>query len=122
MSSMPENIFFEVMEGVDEGKHFPILNGSMTIGRDPACEIYLTDESVSRKHAQIVFRVDHFTLVDLNSLNKSIINGLPNLEKNLKNEDIIRLGKTKLIFHWKGQKKYLSGLRRERIKSRKKGE
>ncbi len=122
MNSMPENIYFEVIEGVDEGKHFSILNGSMTIGRDPVCEINLTDESVSRKHAQIVFRVDHFTLVDLNSLNKSIINGLPNLEKNLNHEDIIRLGKTKLVFHWKGQKKYLSAFRKERIKAKKKGQ
>ncbi len=121
MNSMPENIYFEVIEGVDEGKHFPILNGSMTIGRDPVCEIILNDESVSRKHAQIVFRVDHFTLVDLNSLNKSVVNGMPNLEKNLNHEDIIRLGKTKVIFYWKGQKKYLSGLRKERIKARKKG-
>ena len=121
MNSIPENIYFEVIEGIDEGRRFPILNGSMTIGRDPACEINLTDETVSRKHAQLVFRTDHFTWVDLNSLNKSVINGKPNLEKNLKHEDIIRLGKTKLVFHWQGQKKYLSGLRKERIKAKKKG-
>lgn len=95
---IPENVKLEVIEGADKGKIFDITNKTITIGRDEVCDLNLTDEHVSLKHCQVVFRNDHFTVIDLGSLNKTLVNSNVYVQKNLSNGDIISLGKTKLLF------------------------
>ena len=46
----PELVF---LSGEKEGRTVPIKNGKNLIGRDPDCEVHLTNLSVSRKHAEI---------------------------------------------------------------------
>ena len=96
---IPENVRLEIIEGPDQGKEFFISNKTVTIGRDSTCNFVLTDEYLSNKHCQIVFRGDHFTIIDLQSTNKTIVNDKDFLQKNLKNNDIITLGTTKICFH-----------------------
>lgn len=100
---VPQNVTLEVIEGAEEGKLFAITDKTMTIGREEICNIHLSDEYVSKKHCQIVFRGGHFTAIDLGSLNKTKVNDRIYVQKNLKNNDILTLGKTKLIFHWDEQ-------------------
>ena len=100
---VPPNVTLKVIEGVDEGKLFTISNKTMTIGREDVCNIKLSDEYVSKKHCQIVFRGGHFTAIDLGSLNKTKVNDHIYVQKNLKNDDILTLGKTKLRFNWEEQ-------------------
>lgn len=65
---------------VVEGRRYPIAaSGETTIGRDPACAIPLSHESVSRKHARIQRDEQGFSLVDLGSTNGSWV-GVTRLE------------------------------------------
>ncbi|MDY6967674.1 MAG: FHA domain-containing protein [Spirochaetota bacterium] len=100
---VPSDVTLEVIKGVDQGKIFSITKKTITIGREKVCDIKLLDEFMSKKHCQIVFRNGHFTAIDLGSLNKTKINNRIYVQKNLKDNDIISLGKTKLRFHWKEQ-------------------
>lgn len=67
--------FIEIMDGPDKGSRFQIKD-SLTIGRARA-DILINDPKISSTHAQ--FMIDekgHFNLLDLNSSNGIIINGL----------------------------------------------
>jgi pSer/pThr/pTyr-binding forkhead associated (FHA) protein len=93
-------VFLEVLDGAREGLLFPITDKTVTIGRAPGCDLVLPDPYVSRKHCQIVFRGDHFTMLDLGSLNKTKVKNNPYIQKNLKHDYILSLGKTRLRFVW----------------------
>jgi pSer/pThr/pTyr-binding forkhead associated (FHA) protein len=80
----------------------------VTIGRDPQCDLHLADPYVSRKHCQIVFRGDHFTMMDLGSLNKTRVKEKEYIQKNLKDGYVIVLGKTQLRFRWPNAKAWLA--------------
>ncbi len=96
----PPDVFLEVLDGDREGLIFPITDKTVTIGRAPECDLVLPDPYVSRKHCQIVFRGDHFTVLDLGSLNKTKVKNNPYIQKNLKHDYILSLGKTRLRFVW----------------------
>jgi pSer/pThr/pTyr-binding forkhead associated (FHA) protein len=96
----PPEVFVEVLNGDKEGMLFPITDKTVTIGRAPGCDLVLPDPYVSKKHCQIVFRGDHFTVVDLGSLNKTRVRDNTYIQKNLRNDHILTLGKTRLRFVW----------------------
>ncbi|MFT3837389.1 MAG: sigma 54-interacting transcriptional regulator [Myxococcaceae bacterium] len=50
-------------------------DGELFIGRDPECEVVVTDDGVSRKHARLDVRSGRVWLTDLGSLNGSRLNG-----------------------------------------------
>lgn len=100
---VPPDVYLEVIEGNDKGKSFCITHKTITIGRDPRCDFQITDKYVSAKHCQVVFRQDHFTIIDLNSLNKTFVNGEEYIQRNLEHGDVLSIGKTKILFTWKDQ-------------------
>src|SRR5271163_3087898 len=51
--------------------------GDYVIGREPACEVHLEVELVSRRHAQLTVNFDHALIEDLGSSNGTFINGRP---------------------------------------------
>ena len=97
---IPENVTLEVIKGEDKGRIHTITNKTITIGRNEVCDFKLNDKYASNKHCQIVYRKEHFTAIDLRSLNKTKVNGKVYVQKNLQDEDIIRLGKTEIKFSW----------------------
>jgi pSer/pThr/pTyr-binding forkhead associated (FHA) protein len=97
---LPPNVYLEVTRKNGEVFTFPITKKTVTIGRDPGCDLHLDDEYVSRKHCQIVFRGDHFTVMDLGSLNKTVVKGKEYIQKNLMTGNLINLGATRLKFVW----------------------
>lgn len=99
-AALPDDVYLEVLSGPEMGRQFPITGKTITIGRAASVDIRLRDEFVSNKHCQIVFRGDHFTVIDLESLNKTKVNGKAYLQKNLFHRDTLSLGKTELRFHW----------------------
>ena len=103
--NIPKDIYIEVIDGVetDIGKTFEVNNKTITIGRNRICDFSLNDPHVSGKHCQLVFIDDHFTIMDLNSLNKTKINGSDHIQRNLEHEDELLLGKTTIKFLWKDQ-------------------
>jgi pSer/pThr/pTyr-binding forkhead associated (FHA) protein len=100
ISPFPSDVFLEVLDGERKGVLFPIISKTVTIGRAPGCDLVLPDPYVSRKHCQIVFRGDHFTMVDLGSLNKTKVKNNPYIQKNLKHDNVLTLGQTRLRFVW----------------------
>ena len=97
---LPLDAYLKVMKKDGETFRFPIRKKTVTIGRDPACDLHLDDPYVSRKHCQIVFRGEHFTVIDLQSLNKTVVKGKQYIQKNLVPGNVIDLGATKLMFEW----------------------
>ena len=101
-TDLPPDVYLEVTKKDGEVFLFPITKKTVTIGRDPSCDLHLTDDYVSRKHCQIVFRGDHFTVIDLGSLNKTVVKGKEYIQKNLMTGNLFNLGETRLRFVWNG--------------------
>jgi pSer/pThr/pTyr-binding forkhead associated (FHA) protein len=97
---LPPDVYLEVTRKDGQVFTFPITKKTVTIGRDPTCDLHIDDEYVSRKHCQIVFRGDHFTVMDLGSLNKTVVKGKEYIQKNLMTGNLINLGATQLRFVW----------------------
>ena len=104
----PPEVYLEILSGEREGDTFPIAHKTVTIGRDPHCDLHVPDPYVSRKHCQIVFRGDHFTMMDLGSLNKTRVKEKQYIQKNLRDGYVITLGKTQLRFRWPNAKSWLA--------------
>lgn len=75
------------------------LKGTMTVGRVPGVEIQLDDDSVSRKHAEVIVQGKKVILRDLGSANGTAVNGQPLTEEiELSNGDIIQFGVVEVAF------------------------
>ncbi len=88
------------------------------IGRAKDNDIVLNDRRVSRRHAYIVAEAANFKLVDgyfvegeiTRSVNRVFVNGTPQLEKILEQDDVITIGETKLEFKKISEPKTAGGL------------
>ncbi|GIW71154.1 MAG: hypothetical protein KatS3mg102_0696 [Planctomycetota bacterium] len=94
-----------VLNGKHKGEDFRLREGKNVIGSDPGCEVPLTDEYVSQRHATItVKRVDasrgQFRLVDLDSANGTFLNTSeePVHAEELVDNDTITFGRTRCRF------------------------
>lgn len=54
---------------------FPIKGREATVGRDPANDICIADHLVSKFHAKLLVANQSVTVVDLDSVNKTRVNG-----------------------------------------------
>lgn len=83
-------------ETVDSNQIF--TKPELWIGRDPACDVQLLDETVSGQHARLWYRNKQWWIEDLLSTNGTMLNDekveTPTI---LINEDEIRIGKVLLI-------------------------
>jgi len=68
----------------------------VTIGRDPSCEVALTDPSVSRRHASIEWTYAGYVLRDLGSRNGTFVGGEPVGETTLIDGDLVQVGSAAL--------------------------
>jgi pSer/pThr/pTyr-binding forkhead associated (FHA) protein len=86
-----------VLKGAGRGNRFMVNKNGSTIGRNPECDIFLDDITVSRKHAVISFaELFHFT--DSGSLNGSYLNNERATSSELRSGDEIQIGKFHLVF------------------------
>ncbi len=75
------------------------LEGDITsIGRRGTCDVCLTDNSVSRKHAVIFRKGPSYFISDQASTNGTFVNGSRVTSAELKPGDVIRMGNTILTF------------------------
>ena len=88
---------------VSNGAIYELVDAVYSIGRDANCVIRINDASVSSNHARIVRGESGFVIEDLNSRNKTFVNGevitTPHL---LADSDVLRLGKVILTFKYGG--------------------
>ncbi len=93
--------WIEIVEGPFRGISIP-LNSKLTIGRNICNDLFLNESSVSRRHAEIWVKGEHFALIDLGSSNGTVLNKkllgkfLPN---NLNNNDEFVIGLNRFTFH-----------------------
>src|SRR6185369_6705362 len=76
---------------------------TVLIGRDPACDLVLTDGLVSSRHALIEDRGDGWALVDLGSTNGTSVNGERGKDFTLQQSDKIVFGGTIVRFDMQDQ-------------------
>ena len=85
--------------GAPEDRRQFVLDGDhVLIGRAAACDIVLTDDTVSRSHARVERRGDAFVVEDLGTANGTRVNGARVDRKTLSPGDVITMGKSTLRF------------------------
>jgi diguanylate cyclase (GGDEF)-like protein len=84
-----------IIRGQPQGHRYFLTQSQMILGRDPSVDIVVSDQSVSRKHAQISKEGDKVKLTELGSSNGSFVNDkkLGTGESvYLEKEDMVKLG------------------------------
>ncbi|MGD8575691.1 MAG: FHA domain-containing protein [Thiohalophilus sp.] len=79
---------------------YPVLKGSMLIGRDPKCTIQIDSLAVSPEHARLDTHDQTTVLVDLKSETGTFV-GQDKIDKHLLQDgDVIRIGKHTLAYKY----------------------
>lgn len=80
-----------------KGKAFNIYSGTNTVGRDDNQTVQITDDAtVSRSHATIIARDGTILLTNHSATNPTKVDGEDVQEREIKDDDIIQIGSTKL--------------------------
>ena len=64
-----------VLEGPLTGKTYEVTAAGLCIGREPTCEIVVTDAGVSRQHARVLLHNGMVWVQDVGSRNGVFVNG-----------------------------------------------
>ena len=87
-----------VVRGSQIGTVYQLDDKVQTIGRDPSCDIFLNDMTVSREHATVGPGAGGFVISDLSSFNGIWVNN-ENVENAvLQTDDIIQVGSFCLLY------------------------
>jgi pSer/pThr/pTyr-binding forkhead associated (FHA) protein len=87
-----------VRKGPQPGERFFIDTPRLSIGRDPASDIFLNDMTVSRTHAIIECVGSRVKLTDAGSLNGTYVNGELVEAAELSNGDTVQIGTFQMAF------------------------
>jgi pSer/pThr/pTyr-binding forkhead associated (FHA) protein len=93
-----------ICNGDLQGTSHALSAGETLIGRNPATQIRLDDESISREHAFVSFDEDEnaWMIEDLQSTNGTKLNGKRIRSACLTHGDVVQVGQTQLKFLLKG--------------------
>lgn len=86
---------FLIVEGQ---RHVPLTKPLITIGRRTDNDVVLDSGVISRKHAQIQWKFNHFILYDLGSRAGTFVNGQQVEECVLRPGDVIKVGTSGIIY------------------------
>jgi pSer/pThr/pTyr-binding forkhead associated (FHA) protein len=92
MSTNPHRFELAVKMPGGGTRRFPLKEGRSVIGRSPACEVFVADNSISRKHACFEVHGSRINLEDLNSLNGTLVN-----DKRIKGATAVEVGEEMLF-------------------------
>ena len=87
-----------IVRGPQTGIVIEVSEGTYSIGRDPQCDIFLNDMTVSRNHAQITSDEKGCILSDMNSYNGVWVNDQMIESCLLKTGDVIQIGAFCLVY------------------------
>lgn len=87
-----------ISEGIDAGREFVFDQDAVVMGRQPDCDIVLSDTGVSRQHARIILEDRAYVIEDLGSANGTKVNGAVVKKKKLVHGDTFILGPVVIIF------------------------
>ena len=88
-----------VTKGPLQGQVFDLDPLPVVIGRDPECDLFLNNMTVSRRHAIIEKEDDKLVLKDLGSLNGTWIDGKISDRAELYDGTLIQIGTFSMRYH-----------------------
>jgi FHA domain-containing protein len=86
------------VEGPDQTVLIPLGKDALHIGRGLSAELHLDESSVSRRHAILVPRATGARILDDRSSNGTFVNGRRVFQADLRNGDVIVLGRVMLRY------------------------
>ena len=89
----PAAATLRILSGPDVGQEFALPSGTSYIGRDRDVDIRLSDPLTSKRHARITVG-ESVEIVDTNSANGLLMDGLPVTRATLNSSDTVTLGET----------------------------
>jgi pSer/pThr/pTyr-binding forkhead associated (FHA) protein len=87
-----------VGKGAEVGERFYLEQPEITIGRDPASDIFLNDVTVSRHHARLLVGEGGVTVHDSESLNGTYVNDILVDSAVLGSGDSLQIGRFRMVF------------------------
>src|SRR5579872_6187047 len=66
-----------ILSGDRSGETVDLSGAVVVLGRHPGCDIRISDETVSRRHARIISQKGGYFVEDLGSRNGTLLNGRP---------------------------------------------
>ena len=81
-----------IVKGPQSGMTFELDSPEVTLGRDPKNEIFLNDMTVSRRHAQLTYTGQDWSIEDLNSTNGTLVNNRRINRCPLRDGDLVTFG------------------------------
>jgi len=87
-----------VVQGPDRGQEIQVEGNRVLIGAHDSCDMNLTDQTVSRRHAEILVHEERYLLRDLGSTNGTTLGGTPVIEAYLTPGARIGIGHTVVLF------------------------
>ncbi len=88
----------EVLAGPDVGRRAEVKGTRVRVGTDRECDLRLTDPEVSRFHFEVRSEGDHYEVVDLDSTNGTIVDGVRVLHARLEPQAVIQVGGSRVVF------------------------
>ena len=86
-----------IVRGPSTGERFILDIPEVTIGRDPNCEVFLNDRTVSRRHAHLSIQGGRAIIEDLGSLNGTWVDAAIVSSSELFNGSTIQIGTFKTV-------------------------
>jgi len=88
----------EVVTLTIDGRRQEVTAPRVVLGRSRSCDIRVPDVNVSRRHAEVRQEGATYWIVDLDSMNGTVVNGRPVERERLRDGDTITLGATDIVF------------------------
>src|SRR5712691_344623 len=98
VNSQPTLASIKFLTGSLAGSTYQITKPKITLGREPANDIVLSDSSVSRHHARITLNNGTWTITKLARQNTVIVNHRNVQQSAINDHDTIGLGGTSFLF------------------------
>jgi pSer/pThr/pTyr-binding forkhead associated (FHA) protein len=97
--TLPVTAAVVITRGPHTGSRFPLNQPTTSVGRHPRSDVFLDDNTVSRRHAELRAHHTGVQIVDLDSLRGTYLNGAPiDAATELTDGDEIQIGKFHLTF------------------------
>lgn len=90
--------YLHIPQGDLTGKKNILIEGPITVGRDPGNDIVLPHQGISRKHVKFSKKAGDFFVEDMGSHNGTSVNGRLIQKSRLSSEDVIHIGETHFFF------------------------
>jgi pSer/pThr/pTyr-binding forkhead associated (FHA) protein len=87
-----------VRKGPEVGERFYLDRARLSVGRDPASDIFLNDITVSRAHAVLEVAPHEVSVSDAGSLNGVYVNGVSVDRAVLRDGDQLQIGRFQMVF------------------------